>query len=216
MNFLETSALKDLLQKDEYAIIDIRQATAFASGFLPGSISLPYSKEADKSMLHIIKPGTAIYAVVGETEPAVAEAFLHQCGYKHIAGFISGNAADWRLAGIEPDMVITIEADELAMDLPHDDALILIDVRNGEEYENGHLAGAYHLPIYDMGDMASIAMLPEQANLYIYCSNGNRSMSAASILKRQGLHSLRVVMAGWDEISSLENMEISKDPSRLN
>jgi rhodanese-related sulfurtransferase len=67
-----------------------------------------------------------------------------------------------------------------------------------------------------MGDPANIALIPEEANLYLYCNNGNRSMTAASLLKIQGIHNLRVVMADWEVINSTPGLKLEKVPEKLN
>ncbi len=53
-------------------------------------------------------------------------------------------------------------------------------------------------------------------NLYIHCGSGYRSVTAASLLKRQGIHNLRNVLGGWKAISALGNVEVVKENSVLN
>ena len=67
-----------------------------------------------------------------------------------------------------------------------------------------------------MNDIARIATLEEHQNIYIYCGAGYRSVVAASLLKRQGIHNLRNVAGGWNKISELGNIEVSKEKSVLN
>jgi hypothetical protein len=41
-------------------------------------------------------------------------------------------------------------------------------------------------------------------------------MTAASLLKIQGIHNLRVVMADWEVINSTPGLKLEKVPEKLN
>jgi hydroxyacylglutathione hydrolase len=43
-------------------------------------------------------------------------------------------------------MIIDIEADELAMDIPFDENLVVIDVRRETEFADGHVKDAVNSP----------------------------------------------------------------------
>ena len=119
-------------------------------------------------------------------------------------------------AGEEIDMIVNIEPDELAMDLPFDKRMIVIDVRKPNEFAEGHIAGAINIPLSDMADPGSMAQFEEDDNLYVHCSAGYRSVIASSLLKRQGIHNLRNVLYGWNKIKELKKVEIVKEKSILN
>ena len=112
-------------------------------------------------------------------------------------------------------MIIDVEADELAMDIPHDDNLIVVDVRKETEYADGHVKDAVNLPLNEMTDPALITNIEERDNLYVYCAGGYRSVIASSLLKRQGFHNLRNVSGGWAKIKE-QKIEIEKETSVLN
>jgi hydroxyacylglutathione hydrolase len=65
-------------------------------------------------------------------------------------------------------------------------------------------------------DPASMANIEERHNLYVHCASGYRSIIAASLLKRQGIHNLRNIAGGWGKIKEQEKVEIVKDASLLN
>jgi rhodanese-related sulfurtransferase len=109
-----------------------------------------------------------------------------------------------------------VEADELAMDLPFDEHMVVVDVRRETEYADGHVAGAVNIPLEEMTDPASMANLNEHQNLYVHCAGGYRSVIASSLLKRQGFHNLRNVLGGWSKIEELKKVEIVKEKSILN
>jgi rhodanese-related sulfurtransferase len=41
--------------------------------------------------------------------------------------------------------------------------------------------------------------------MYIHCAGGYRSVIAASLIKRQGLHNVRNVLGGWGAIKELKD-----------
>ena len=48
-------------------------------------------------------------------------------------------------------------------------------------------------------------------NIYVHCAGGYRSVIAASLLKKEGIHNLRNVIGGWSQIK--EEERIAKDKS---
>ena len=114
------------------------------------------------------------------------------------------------------DLVIDVEPDELLMDIPHDPNLLIVDVRKEVEFADGHLADAVNLPLDEMTDVAQLAQFEDNQNLYVHCAGGYRSVIAASLLKKEGIHNLRNVLGGWNKIKEQEKVKIVKEASVLN
>ena len=67
----------------------------------------------------------------------------------------------------------------------------VVDVREPEEYEAGHVPGARLVPL---GALPSrLAELRVEPSLYVICASGNRSATAARWLFSQGLTARSVV-----------------------
>ena len=131
-------------------------------------------------------------------------------------GYLKGGYEAWKNAGEKTDMIIDVEADELAMDLPHDQNITVVDVRREAEFADGHIKNAIHVPLDEMIDLVQIAQFEEEQNLYVHCAGGYRSVIAASLMKRQGVHNLRNVLGGWAKIKEEEKIEKVKEASVLN
>ena len=212
---LTIDELKEKIKQD-YIILDTRKAAVFTQGFVPGSISiglegrfaewagslLPF----DKPMLLVTDPGM-------EKETAVR---LARVGFSKMEGFLQGSFEAWASAGEKTDMIIDIEPDELAMDIPFDEQLVVLDVRKEVEYADGHVKGALNIPLGDMTDPATMADFDDNQNLYVHCAGGYRSVIAASLLKRQGIHNVRNVLGGWAKIKEQEGITEEKDLAVLN
>ena len=90
------------------------------------------------------------------------------------------------------------------------------DVRKLSEFADGHIKGAVNLPLAEMADVAEIAQMEEDQNIYIHCGSGYRSVIAASLLKRQGYNNLRNVLGGWEKIKEQKNIATEKEATVLN
>lgn len=61
---------------------------------------------------------------------------------------------------------------------------LLLDVRQPEEYERGHLPGAELVPLGELPDR--IAELPRDRTVVVYCRTGQRSAAATILLRDHG------------------------------
>ena len=216
MKELDIPAFKTAMNADEVIILDTRPATEFTNGFIPGSISiglegrfaewagivLPF----DKPIILVTHPGKEEESVIR----------LARVGFDKMQGYLKGGFEAWVAAGEKIDMIIDVEADELIMDIPHDPNLVVLDVRKDVEFADGHLADAVHVPLDEMTDVANIAQFEEGQNVYIHCAGGYRSVIAASLMKRQGVHNIRNVLGGWNKIKLEDKAKIVKEASVLN
>lgn len=217
MTSLTLSSFKQLIDSTpELIILDTREPTEFADGFITESMLICLDDQfndwlanlipSDKPMLLIIEPGME----------QTASEYLSKSGQGPILGYLQGGFNTWKNEGEMFDMVITIEADEFAMDLPFDEKIVVVDVRSEDEYESGHVVDAINLPLTSMADPGSLALLEENENLYIYCSNGDHGIMAAAIMKKQGFHNLRTIVDGWNAIRQEKKIKTELSKEKLN
>lgn len=213
---LSAQEVKTQVNNDDILLLDTRPAAQFTGGFIPGSIFigldgrfaewagsiLPF----DKTLLLITEPGKEKESVVR----------LTRVGFSRFAGYMDGGFDAWKAAGEDVDMVINVEADELAMDIPFDEKLVVIDVRRETEFADGHVKDAVNIPLDGLTDPGSMANIEDDQNLYLHCASGFRSVIAASLFKRQGIHNLYNVLGGWNKIKLEEKIETEKVKSVLN
>ena len=84
-------------------------------------------------------------------------------------------------------VVPEIAPDELA---PRLDDVVLIDVRQPEEYVAGHVRTARLLPLRDVPD--HVAELPTDTEVFVICRSGSRSAMASEFLIEQGVRAVNV------------------------
>jgi len=197
-------------------ILDTRNADVFTQGFVPGSISIGLEGRFAEWAGSLLPFDNTIIMITDAGKEKESVIRLARVGFDKISGCLQGGFENWKKAGEEIDLIINVEPDELAMDLPFDNNLVVIDVRKSNEFAEGHITGAVNIPLSDMADPGSMAQIKEDDNVYIHCSAGYRSVIASSLLKRQGIHNLRNVLWGWNKIKELEKIEIVKEKSILN
>lgn len=202
--------------KEDVIILDTRPAEVFALGFIPGSIFIGLEgrfAEWAGSLLPFDQPIIIVTEEGKERETIIRMA---RVGFSKVQGYVNGGYKAWKDAGEETDMVIEVEADELAMDIPFDDRLVVVDVRRPAEYADGHVKNALNLPLNELIDPVNMSALEEDQNIYVHCQGGYRSMIAISLLKRQGIHNLRNVIGGWNAIKEQSKIGTEKENSVLN
>ncbi|MGN6296579.1 MAG: MBL fold metallo-hydrolase [Ginsengibacter sp.] len=202
--------------KNNTVILDTRNPDDFTNGFIPGSLFIGLKgrfAEWAGSLLPFDKPVVLITEEGKEEETVIR---LARVGFENVEGYLAGGFETWKNAGEEVDLVINVEADELAMDIPFDSRLTVVDVRRMNEFAEGHVANAINMPLDEMTDVAQIAQLEEDQNLYVHCKSGYRSVIAASLLKQQGYHNLRNVLGGWSKIKEQKNIKTEKEGTVLN
>jgi glyoxylase-like metal-dependent hydrolase (beta-lactamase superfamily II)/rhodanese-related sulfurtransferase len=213
---LDVLGFQQLAREDNTIVLDTRKAELFTQGFIPGSISIGLDgrfAEWAGSLLPFDK-SIILVTTAGEEKESVVR--LARVGFSKIKGFLEGGFEAWQQADKPIDMIIDVEADELAMDIPFDANLLVVDVRRETEFADGHIKGALNLPLNDLTDPGNMANLDEHLNIYVHCGGGYRSIIAASLLKRQGIHNLRNVTGGWSKIKDQKGIEIEKENSVLN
>ena len=76
----------------------------------------------------------------------------------------------------------------------------LIDCRESEEWEGGHLKDAHFLPLSRIKEMKEApSELPKDKPIYIHCAVGGRALESAKILKKMG-YDTRPIKATPDEL----------------
>lgn len=63
--------------------------------------------------------------------------------------------------------------------------IVLIDVREKDEWDDGHIEGAKHIPLGSLNAEA-VNDLSKDSKIYTYCRSGGRAGRAAQILQNMG------------------------------
>ncbi|RFS24068.1 MBL fold metallo-hydrolase [Chitinophaga silvatica] len=202
--------------KEGAVIVDTRKAVEFGEGFVPGSISIGLEGRFAEWAGSLLPFDQDIILVtpLGQEEETVIR--LARVGFDNVVGYLDGSYDAWAKAGEAIDLIITVEPDELAMDIPHDPNLVILDVRKTIEFADGHIKNALNLPLNEMVDPGKMSDMEEHYNIYVHCQGGYRSIIACSLLKREGIHSLRNVDGGFAKMKDQKGLQVVQEKTVLN
>ncbi|MCG8413393.1 MAG: thiosulfate sulfurtransferase GlpE [Pseudomonadales bacterium] len=85
----------------------------------------------------------------------------------------------------------------------HPSKVQIVDIRDDESFENGHIESAFHLHNSNLQDFIAGAD-PEQP-LLVYCYHGHMSQGAAAFLAEQGFGETYSLDGGYEAWSELES-----------
>jgi hydroxyacylglutathione hydrolase len=163
-------------------VIDLRDRIAFAAGFLPGSVSFPM-EGSFASYLGWTVPWGAPLTLLGETPEQVAQAQreLARIWADRPAAAASGGPARWA-AGAPLASLRLAKFGDLAAAMTAGRPVVL-DVRRRLEWAESHVAGARHIPLFELSSRAG--ELPP-GEVWVHCHGGYRAIVAASLLAARG------------------------------
>jgi molybdopterin-guanine dinucleotide biosynthesis protein A/rhodanese-related sulfurtransferase len=104
----------------------------------------------------------------------------------------AADAPDWRSMS---DALPEIDVQRLAE--LHEEGAWVLDVRQPDEYEAGHVAGAHLIPLGELGTRHT--EVPSDREVYVICGHGGRSAAATEALNGAGYRATNVAggTQGW-------------------
>ena len=79
------------------------------------------------------------------------------------------------------------------------DPPLLVDVREQDEWNEGHLPGAVHIPRGNLESRIERAAPDRSGSIVLYCQSGNRSVFAAKTLEELGYESVLSLAGGFTD-----------------
>ena len=86
--------------------------------------------------------------------------------------------------------------------------VVLLDVRNLNEYETAHVKGALNIPVDEL--RFRLEEVPRDRPILVYCRSGFRSHLALRILKEHGWSNVRNLTGGFIAMTALGGFEIEQ------
>jgi len=175
-------------------VLDVRSPEEYGDGHIPSAINVWIeSPQFSNRAGWFLPPETSVVLVAGgPTDLTRAAQALGRIGLDEIAGYLQWGMTDWRSQGLPVARVPQITVHELATMREERPELVVVDVREPFEWDEGHIEGALHLP---MGEaVRRIAELPADRPKAVLCAGGLRSSTVISALSRAG-------MSGWHNVS---------------
>jgi hydroxyacylglutathione hydrolase len=167
-------------------VLDVRPTGAFSAGHHPGAVGIPVSGSGFATKAAFVLPERPVVLhATNEDEALLAACGLHAVALFGVAGWQDGGGSE----RLEP-----VSLEELER-LLADDEVELLDVREADERDEGHIPGSRHLPYRTAGAAAEAGLLNGRPLITI-CESGPRAAIAASVLQAAGLNARPVLDGG--------------------
>ena len=201
LNPLDPDKFEDLISKRDVIVLDVRHQDDFAKAHIPNSIFIGLEGRFAPWVGEILEDiNTPILLVVpnGREEEVITR--LSRVGFDHILGYLKGGIENWTSKEKITSSIDSSNASFLK-DLENKSKHLILDVRNHDEHQNESISGSLNIPLQSIN--RSIDQINFKSKFYIHCQGGYRSMIAASILKKNGIHSFSDVKGGYNSIKKL-------------
>ena len=174
--------------------IDLRP-DATVSGFLPGSIALPLTREFLSRAGSVLHYGMPVYIVASDDSQAndAADA-LRLIGIDDVRGWVPDSEfqAHTDRGGVLERLVEIGPAQALERQAA---GHLLLDVRTTAEWRAGHVPGARHAPLARLID--DTLKIDRDTRLVVYCQTGTRARVAGTVLRRVGFTHIANLAGGF-------------------
>ena len=198
LNPLDPDKFEDLISKRYVIVLDVRHQDDFAKAHIPNSIFIGLDGRFAPWVGEILEDiNTPILLVVpnGREEEVITR--LSRVGFDHILGYLKGGIENWTSKEKVTSSIDSSKASVLK-DLENKSKHLILDVRSHDEHQNESISDSLNIPLKSINK--SIDQINFKSIFYIHCQGGYRSMIAASILKKNGIHSFSNVKEGYNSI----------------
>lgn len=202
---LSIDQFKHLLESPNNILVDTRTQDQWMSSHIPNSLHITPATVKYAVAIGAIDKMSPLLLVLDEKFEKETLAYYKEAGFSNVLGYLDGGFNAWHTSGSRHDMLIDVESDELAMDIPFDEFLMPLDIRGEDAFNKSHIKNSVSLPLAEFMDPGSMSELDEHFNIYIISEDGITNSLAASMLKKQGIHNIRIVNGGWQAIQELKD-----------
>lgn len=184
-------------QQDAGALlVDVRTDVQFDEAHVPGAVCIPTMRAGFGSKLAWLADRDQPIVLIGRDDAEAREAgrLALAVGIRNLAGYLDGGMSSWRQDNLPVHRVERVALDALAARVDADSDLQILDVREQQEWDNGHIPGSLFTPWHD------ITALPDDLDagrpVAVICGSGQRAAVAASLLQHHGAQEVIHVVDG--------------------
>jgi hydroxyacylglutathione hydrolase len=196
---------------DGALVVDVRTDLQFDEAHIPGAVAITALHAGFGTKLAWIADREQEIVLAGrdDAEGRAAARLATAVGIRKLGGFLSGGMTAWRAESRDIARIERLKAAELPQRASDDrDALQILDVRERDEWADGHIPGSTHLPYHDIRDMPR--ELDPTRPIAVMCASGQRAAVAASLVARFGAEQVVHVVEGGFATWEREGGEVER------
>lgn len=177
-------------------VLDVRTSEEYGQGHIPGAIHvwIESPQFANRAGLFVPAEAPVVLVVSSPTDLERAVQGLGRIGLDTIAGHLQWGMTEWKSQGQPVEVVPQISVHDLATMREERPDLVVIDVREPFEWDEGHIEGALNVPMSEA--LARKDLVPGDRPKAVVCAGGLRSSTVISALSRAGLTNWYNVIGG--------------------
>ena len=177
-------------------VLDVRTSEEYGEAHIPGAVHvwIESPQFANRAGLFIPAEAPVVLVLSSPTDLERAVQGLGRIGLDAIAGHLQWGMTEWKSQGLPMGAVPQISVHDLATMKEERPDLVVIDVREPFEWDEGHIEGALHVPMSEA--LARKELVPADRPKAVVCAGGLRSSTVISALSRAGLTNWFNVIGG--------------------
>ncbi|HEV8051533.1 MAG TPA: rhodanese-like domain-containing protein [Parachlamydiaceae bacterium] len=162
-------------------VADLRRPEDFAAGNIKGSINIPVTLSFTLWAGVFLPADRDIVLVVDNLDdvPGVVQ-LLNFVGLDRISGVI--DVGHWKI-GDRTELLKPSPMMDVGTLQAENKNVYLLDVRNDQEWDSGHIEGAHHLELIKVPQ--ALNEIPLDKPIAVICHSGNRASIIASLIERE-------------------------------
>jgi glyoxylase-like metal-dependent hydrolase (beta-lactamase superfamily II)/rhodanese-related sulfurtransferase len=187
----------ELKRSEGALIVDVRTDLQFDEAHIPGAVAITALHAGFGTKLAWVADREQEIVLVGrdDDEGRAAAKLATAVGIRKLGGFLAGGMTAWRAEDREIARIERVRAADLHALSENDPSLQILDVRERDEWEAGHIPGSVFAPYHDLHELPD--GLDAGRPVAAICASGQRAAVAASLVARLGgEHVLHVVEGG--------------------
>lgn len=206
---LSVTKVKELIAEG-HAVVDARSSAEYGSGHIARSYNVQMSSLEFEQRVGWVVPDETPIILVTDTN-ADAQKCIYNMAFialdSFVSGYLDGGIEAWMAAGeaIEttPQMDVRTLRHKLSVNGLH-----VLDVREDDEWDKGHIEEAHFMPYTSMARQLDIPPqihklgIPLEQPIAVTCATGQRSSTAVSLMRQYGykrLYNVTGGMTAWED-----------------
>ncbi len=184
-------------------VFDLRLKEHFTRGHVEGSVHAVCDSRAKETIMPRIPKDVKI-VLIDEDGSMSSETAGMMASYGLDAHFLKGGIKGWNKGLVKKDIQTVITPDELWYKITKNENLVLVDVREPDEFSDFKIEGSLNIPLVDLFKKEIVESIPKDKQVVTICPHGNRSMVGTFALARNGIEALSLEggLAGWSQVLS--------------
>jgi hydroxyacylglutathione hydrolase len=181
-------------------VVDTREIEAFGGAHLAGSLNIAL-RDAFPLWAGWLLPSDErlLLVMADEGDLETLQRHLLRVDFTNVAGYLRRGVRGWIEEGLPFSRILQLSVHELQARISDEQhELQVLDVRDDEEWVEGHIPTAQHQPLPFLQD--HLDELDPHRSIATYCGSGYRSSMAASLLQRHGfsqVYNIPGSMTAW-------------------